>query len=251
MPSTIVYFHAHPDDESISTAGVMRKAAEAGHRTVLVIATDGDLGEIPEGLLKPGETLTQRRAAETAASAQILGVDRVEFLGYQDSGMAGEPTNGRDGAFAAAPVEEAAQKLAAILQEESADVLTCYDDHGGYGHPDHVQVHHVGIRAGELAGTPRVYQATMSRDRLAEQIRRQPDSGLPAEAATTWGTPEAEITAAVDVTPWLKHKRESMRAHASQIYPDSPFLGTDDEAFAYAFGTEWFIGPEGAPDGSN
>ncbi|HVX44903.1 MAG TPA: PIG-L family deacetylase [Mycobacteriales bacterium] len=248
MPSTIVYFHAHPDDESISTAGVMRKAAEAGHRTVLVIATDGGLGEEPDGLLQPGETLVQRRAAETAASAEVLGVARVEFLGYADSGMAGEPTNQAPNAFAAAPVDEAAQRLAAILQEENAGVLTCYDSYGGYGHPDHIQVHHVGLRAAELAGTPRVYQATMSRDRLAEQIRNQPDAGLPAEAATTWGTPEAEITAAVDVTPWQKFKRESMRVHASQIYPDSPFLGIDDEAFAYAFGTEWFIGPEGAPD---
>jgi LmbE family N-acetylglucosaminyl deacetylase len=248
MPSTIVYFHAHPDDESIATGGVMRKAAEAGHRTVLVIATDGGLGEEPQGLLQPGETLVQRRAAETAASAQILGVSRVEFLGYADSGMAGEPTNEAANAFAAAPIDEAAQRLAAILQEENADVLTCYDPYGGYGHPDHIQVHRVGMRAGELAGTPRVYQATMNRDRLAEQMRARPDSGLPPEAATTWGTAAADITAAVDVTPWQKFKRESMRAHASQIYEDSPFLGIDDEAFAQAFGTEYFIGPDGAPD---
>ncbi len=106
----------------------------------------------------PGESLTERRVAELAASAEILGVDRVEYLGYRDSGMDGEPTNHDAEAFARADVEEAAARLAQILRDERADVLTVYDDHGGYGHPDHVQVHRVGVRAAELAGTRRVYE---------------------------------------------------------------------------------------------
>ena len=241
--ATLVSFHAHPDDECIACGGVIRKAHEDGHRVVLVVATRGELGEIPEGLLDDGEELWQRRILETQASADILGVDRLEFLGYTDSGMMGDPTNDRPGTFWTADVEEAAAKLAAILIDENADVLTVYDDHGGYGHPDHIQVHRVGMRAAELAGTPRVYQSTINRDR-AIAGRREFDrlNGVETpELAEDFGTPESEITCAVDVTAFADHKRRAMRAHASQISEQSFFLAMPDEAFRFAFGTEWFI----------
>lgn len=242
MP-TLVSFHAHPDDECIATGGVLRKAHEDGHRVVLVVATRGELGEVPEGFLDDGEELWQRRIVETRASADALGVDRVEFLGYTDSGMMGEPTNDQPGTFWTADVEEAAAKLAAILRDEAADVLTVYDDHGGYGHPDHIQVHRVGMRAAALADTPRVYQATINRDRaIAGFTKFAAQNGEePPEFSDDFGTPEAQITCAVDVRKFLNHKRQAMRAHASQISEQSFFLAMPDDAFEFAFGTEWFI----------
>src|SRR6266508_1136963 len=164
--ANLISFHAHPDDESIACGGVMRKAADEGHRVVLVIATRGENGEVEDGFLDEGEELWQRRVDETQAAAKILGVQRVEFLGYVDSGMMGTPENDVPGSFWTASVEDAAQKLAEILRSENADVLTVYDDNGGYGHPDHIQVHRVGLRAAELAGTPRVYQNTMNREHM-------------------------------------------------------------------------------------
>lgn len=247
--ATLVTFHAHPDDECIGCGGVVRKAADEGHRVVLVVATRGEVGEVEDGFLDDGEELWERRVAETHASAKILGASRVEFLGYVDSGMMGEPTNDAPGTFWTAPVEEAARRLAAILREEDADVLTTYDDNGTYGHPDHIQVHRAGKRAAELAGTPRVFQATMNSDHvrrtmLAYAEQRAKEQGLEqAELPdpAVLGKPDAEITAAVDVTPYLRHKREAMRAHASQIGERSFFLTLPDDAFADAFGTEWFI----------
>lgn len=246
--ATMVSFHAHPDDECIACGGVMRKAAEEGHRVVLVVATRGEHGEIPEGLLAGGEELWQRRVAETHASAGILGAQRVEFLGYTDSGMMGTPANEAPGSFWTAPVEEAAARLAAILTAERADVLTCYDDNGGYGHPDHIQVHRVGLRAAALAGTPRVYQNTINRDHLLRGMQafagQAAAAGIEMPDPTAdpgFGKPESVITAAVDVRPWLPAKRRAMRAHASQISEASFFLALPDEAFGYAFGTEWFI----------
>ncbi|HYS41171.1 MAG TPA: PIG-L family deacetylase [Pseudonocardiaceae bacterium] len=242
--ATLVTFHAHPDDESIGVGGVMRKAADEGHRVVLVVATRGENGEVPDGFLTDGEQLWQRRVVETQAAADILGVQRVEFLGYTDSGMMGTPTNDVPGSFWTTSVDEAAEKLAAILREENADVLTCYDDNGGYGHPDHIQVHRVGIKAAELAGTPRVYQNTMNRDQI---LRGRVFMGAVAddmpdiEGQDNFGKPEEVITAAVDVTKYLETKRAAMRAHASQISDSSFFLSMPDEAFAYGFGTEWFI----------
>ncbi len=246
--ATLVSFHAHPDDECIACGGVMRKAADEGHRVVLVVATRGENGEVPDGFLADDEPLWERRVIETNASAKILGAARVEFLGYVDSGMMGTPENDVPGAFWQADVEEAAQKLAAILREENADVLTCYDDNGGYGHPDHIQVHRVGMRAGELAGTPRVFQNTMNRDHMIRgrammsQVDNTTVVDLPElDENSPFGKPEAEITAEVDVTGYLDAKRAAMRAHPSQISEQSFFLSLPDEAFGYAFGTEWFI----------
>jgi LmbE family N-acetylglucosaminyl deacetylase len=246
--ATLVSFHAHPDDESIACGGVMRKASEEGHRVILVVATRGERGEIQPGVLAEGEDLWRRRVEETHAAAEILGVHRVEFLGYTDSGMMGTPDNDVPGSFWTAGVDEAAKKLTAILESEQADALTCYDDNGGYGHPDHIQVHRVGIRAAELAGTPRVFQNTMNRDYLQRGrelfAERAAETGAEVPDVTEdeqFGKPESMITAAVDVTPYLEYKRRAMRAHASQISEESFFLAMPDDAFGFAFGTEWFI----------
>src|SRR5690349_5182 len=131
--ATLVCFHAHPDDEASLTGGSMARAAAEGHRVVLVVATDGALGEVPEDP-GPGETLVDRRRLETERSLAALGGHRVVWLGYRDSGMTGWPQNAEPGTFIQADVEEAAARLAAILQEEDAAVFTTYDWHGNYGH---------------------------------------------------------------------------------------------------------------------
>jgi len=244
--ATVVFFHAHPDDESIATAGTMAKLARDGHRTVLVVATRGENGEVPDGFLHEGELLGDRRVKETAASAEVLGVARHEFLGYVDSGMIGTPENDVPECFWQADVEEAAARLATILREEAADVLTIYDDNGNYGHPDHIQVHRVGVRAAEVAGVGRVYESTVDRDYFIDLFRRAAELGLepPPDAGAgefDMGKPGHLITTRVDVRDVLDLKRKSMRAHASQIADTSFFLAVPDEAFAAMWGTEWYI----------
>lgn len=245
--ATLVSLHAHPDDESIATGGTLARASAEGHRVVLVFATKGEHGEVPDGFLASDETLGERREREVAASARALDVHRVEYLGYHDSGMMGEPTNDRPTCFWQAGVDRAAQLLAAVLVEEAADVLTVYDDHGGYGHPDHIQVHRVGHRAAELAGTPSVYEATMNRDHLRRVMEQVGDEAPDVGEDSDFGSPEAEITTTVDVTGWLDRKRASMAAHASQIAADSIFLTLPDDRFAAVFGHEWFIRARGLP----
>jgi LmbE family N-acetylglucosaminyl deacetylase len=248
--ATLVCFHAHPDDEAIATAGTMAKAAAAGHRVVLVTATRGELGEPVDGILAEGEELWERRVREVQDAAAVLGVEQVDFLGYRDSGMMGEPTNDDPDCFWQADVDEAAQRLATILRAVDCDVLTHYDDHGNYGHPDHIQVHRVGKRAAELAQTPLVYEATMNRDAILRGMRERRDEWEAMEAEgrgpgidenTDMGSPEAIITHAVDVSGYVDLKRQAMQCHESQISPDDFFLAMPLEAFANAFGTEWFI----------
>jgi LmbE family N-acetylglucosaminyl deacetylase len=244
---TLVCFHAHPDDEVITTGGTIARAVAEGHRVVLVFATRGELGLVPEDLGR--ETLGERRTDEASRAAAILGAQAVEYLGYQDSGMAGDDTNDDPGSFWTADVEEAAQRLAAILERESAEVVTIYDDHGGYHHPDHIQVHRVGVRGADLAGTPRVYEATADADHFAEQVRAMRDA-IPPEIADEIPRPEdfennfspgELITTRVDIGPYLTTKRAALAAHSSQVDETSFFLQMPEELFAVAFGTEWFI----------
>ena len=244
--ATVTFFHAHPDDEAIATGGTMASLAEQGHRVILVTATRGELGEVADGYLDEGETLAERRVVETAAAAGVLGVTRQVFLGYEDSGMEGEPSAERPGCFATADLDEAAERLASILEEESTDVLVVYDEHGGYGHPDHVQVHTVGMAAADRAGTPVVYMSTMDRGFMMALRRQAAETELfgsdeELEGVDTMGEPTERITTELDVSPWLSAKRDAMAAHASQISEESFFLSMPDDVFATVWGQEWFI----------
>ncbi len=248
--STLVCFHAHPDDEALSTGGLMAKAAKAGHRVVLVTATKGEQGEPQPGVLEPGEELWTRRVTELAESAEILGAEPPRFLEYEDSGMVGEPTNDNPACFWQADVEEAAQRLAAILTEVEADVLTIYDDHGLYGHPDHIQVHRVGLRAAELASVTNVYEATVNRDRalesMSEMSAEMEADGLEGPSVDDFeefGVLENDLAYTVDVTGHLETKRASMAVHRSQISDQSFFLYMPPERFAQIFANEWYAVP--------
>ena len=262
MAHTLVTFHAHPDDESLLTAGVMAKAASEGHRVVLVVATAGEVGDADTAYRdEDQQDLGGSRLAELERSAAILGVDRVVHLGYRDSGSGPESTAASIGGtgdgsrrFVEVPVDEAAEALAAVLREEQADVVTVYDPNGGYGHPDHVHVHAVGHRAAELAGTPVVLEATINRDLMTMGLElatslgfEVPDSFSPA-SFDRWFLPAAELTHAVDVTAFIEQKRASMAAHESQATSAvegtrsmAVFLALPDEYFTLAFGTEWFV----------
>ena len=255
---SMVVLHAHPDDESIQTGGTMAKAAAEGHRVTLVVATRGEHGEVVETVLDEGEQLGMRRVAETYASAEVLGVQRVEFLGYVDSGMRGVETNELPECFWKADVEEAAGRLAVILEAEQADVLTVYDDNGAYGHPDHIQVHRVGTRAAQLAGTPRVYESTINRDAIRRMMQEAMQAGVeppggeaPDPESFEIGVPEDRITTVVDVKAQVPRKRDAMRAHASQIDETSWFLSMPEVLFEQAFGKEWFIRQGGSRSGDD
>jgi LmbE family N-acetylglucosaminyl deacetylase len=254
--ATLVSFHAHPDDEAIACGGTMALAAAAGHRVVLVTATAGECGEVADGVLAPGELLGERRQQELADAAAILGVARVEILGYRDSGMLGTPENEDPDCFWQTPVDDAAARLARILAEERPEAFTIYDDHGNYGHPDHIQVHRVGVRAAEMAAVDRVYEATLNRDHFRRLMAQAAELGLGDAAdlpdmediGDQMGLPEDVLTTAVDVSKYLETKRRAMAAHASQIAENSFFLSMPAPAFAAAFGTEWYR-LRGAPPG--
>ena len=246
---TLVAFHAHPDDESLLTGGTLAKAASEGHRVVLVTATDGERGlaGYEDGT---GVVLARRRVAELTEAAAALGVHRVVRLGYADSGL--HPDQHEADAFCHADVDEVAQRLAELLVDERADVLTVYDANGGYGHPDHVQVHRVGIRAAQLAGTPVVLEATVSAGlfRAALLVMRAIGHVLGRPPPLGTGgifSSRRQLTHRVSIGEQLAAKRAALAAHTSQQRPQGRgrvldrVLRLPAPVFALAFGHEWFI----------
>lgn len=251
MTTSVVFFHAHPDDEAIFTGGTMLKLARAGSRVVLVLATSGELGEV-RGDLAEGESIGERRAAETARAAEILGIARVEFLGYLDSGLPGDPANDEPDSFATVDTEEAASRVARVLTEEDAAALVVYDAGGIYGHPDHVQVHRAGVRAAQLAGVPTVYQATVDREYLHFVETHLVDEASRALVTMpTVGVPTVFVTTEVDVRDVLDAKRAAIAAHGSQVPETSSAMALTAAAFAGVYGFEWYVreGPPGVIDG--
>jgi LmbE family N-acetylglucosaminyl deacetylase len=252
-PRTLVAFHAHPDDEALLSAGTLARAAAAGHRVVLVLATNGEAGLVGDDVLATGEDLGRRRAGEAQASVDALGASLV-LLGYRDSGHV--PRDDGDwppGSLCAAPVEQAAARLTEVLRAEGADLLVADDVNGGYGHPDHRRVHEVARLAAERTGVA-LAQVTIDREFLAGGIELAAGMGLEVPPGfvppdvSSWYTTHDAITHTVDTTPALAAKRGSMAAHASQSTgaPDSTrtlavFLGLPEEIFAVAFSTEWFV----------
>ncbi|MBI5090331.1 MAG: hypothetical protein HZB15_16145 [Actinobacteria bacterium] len=99
----------------------------------------------------------------------------------------------------------------------------------------------------------------MNRDLVVSSMKaamEAPDGSMPADFdpegpaddGNPFGTPEAELTHAVDVTAYVKHKRASIACHTSQATDTGMFLAMPEEIFTLAFGTEYFI-KAGAPPG--
>lgn len=249
MSHTLVSFHAHPDDEALLTGGTLARAVAEGHRVVLVVATDGAAGLASSATLTGQPSLAELRRRELAAAAAALGVDDVRDLGYGDSGDDGAH-HGRREAFASADVEEAAERLARILREVRADVLTGYDANGGYGHPDHIRLHAVAARAAELAHTPVVLEATVDRTLLCRALRAVRwlpgvPPGFRADLSDRF-CPRSALTHRVDVRHYLPAKRAAMAAHASQATADRDArtlafcLRLPRWLYGRVFGREWF-----------
>ena len=245
---TLLLVHAHPDDEAISTGGVMMKAKAHGHRVVLITATRGEVGEIynmDEAASRP--RLAEIRTAEEKAAGEILGVDRIEFLGYRDSGMVDTADNKDPRSFHQAKLDEAAAKLAVFLREERPAVVVTYGEDGVYGHPDHIKAHHVTNAAVELlekegSSVKKLYYTAIPRSRMEafmenmpEEARRQQNSNMRIA-----GTPDELVTTEIDVHDYLEGKRQAFQAHTSQIDPNSWFATMQDQIYEIAFGTEFY-----------
>lgn len=259
---TFLAVHAHPDDESICTAGTFARYAAAGVRTALVCCTRGEEGEIRDPALDATEAqprLGAIREAELRAATAVLGIAELHLLGYRDSGMAGAESNANPRNFINADPDEAAERLAAILRALRPQVVVTYDEHGGYGHPDHRMAHRVTRLAVERAARhgvdgagwtiPKLYYTVLARSvvlRVNEQMLARGlappfDSQHPDPKVRQGTVPDRLITARVDVRGYWEVARRALRAHRTQLPADDVLLALPADIAAEAFAVEHYI----------
>ncbi|MGW0768651.1 N-acetyl-1-D-myo-inositol-2-amino-2-deoxy-alpha-D-glucopyranoside deacetylase [Streptomyces sp. NPDC002676] len=254
----LLLVHAHPDDESINNGATMARYAAEGAHVTLVTCTLGERGEVipPELRHLTGAALGAHRRGELAAALGALGVADFRLLGgagrYGDSGMMGTSDNDDPDCFWQADLDEAAGQLAEVILEVRPQVLVTYDDHGGYGHPDHIQAHRVAMRAVELAGeqghqVQKVYWNRVPRSVVEAAFARLEDelSVLPFDkSASVDDVPgvvdDSKITTAVDGTAHAPAKAAAMRAHATQIEVAEPYFALSNELAQPLFTTEYY-----------
>jgi mycothiol conjugate amidase Mca len=258
---TLMTVHAHPDDETIGTGGTMAKAVAEGHRVVLVTGTRGELGEIvvpemdtPENHRRLGEI----RAGELEGAMGELGVTEWESLGYRDSGMMGTEGNRDPRNYWQANLDEAIGRLVWFVRHYQPDVMTTYNDFGGYGHPDHIRTHLVAVgafeRAGDATAYPdqlgdgvepwapsKLYEQAFSRaqrDRMNERMKElgrrsfwlPPEDATPEQLAEHEAfmakatVPEEAITTRIDISGQIDQKLAAINRHVTQISSESPFM---------------------------
>ena len=256
---TLMTVHAHPDDEAISTGGILAKYSAEGIRTVLVTCTKGELGKAEDPLYKPPRPdmgIAEIREKELAAAIRILNICAYHNLSYKDSGMIGTQGNHDPKAFVRADITEAAHRLAGIIRRERPQVVVTYDENGIYGHPDHIMANRVTQKAFAAASDPNVpldeseppwqpsklYFFALP-DALLKKFRRTAENtGRPEAApADLMGTPDDEITTRIDVTRFLDQKFEAVFSHASQFGPSHFFHHLPDALKAEMFGVEHFV----------
>jgi len=276
---TLMTVHAHPDDETIGTGGVMAKSVAAGRRVVLVTCTRGEQGEIVVPAIDTPDNhrrLGELRAAELEAAMGELGVTEWESLGYRDSDMMGREGNDDPRTFWQADVDEAAGRLTWLIRRYQPDVITTYNSFGGYGHPDHIRVHDVSVLAFARAGDPAWYPKQLEnglqpwtpsklyetaipasvRDAMSEAMKRagKPSFWDPPEDATPEQlaereelmakmlVPDEKITTWVDIAgDPIDRKWRAIQRHVTQIAMDSGFMVFGEEGWKEHWAREAFV----------
>ncbi|MGI9601932.1 MAG: mycothiol conjugate amidase Mca [Acidimicrobiales bacterium] len=257
-PRCVLTVHAHPDDEASKGAGTIARYHAEGVRTVLVCCTGGEEGDILNKAMDTPEVradLPAVRRAELASAADAIGYDEVVMLGYRDSGMPDSDANAHPDCFAAADLDEAVDRLVAIIRRERPQIIVTYsDDQRGYQHPDHLRVHDISVPAFDRAGDPdhrpdlgppwepvKLYYTQWSRARIEARHQAFLDLDLESPYDTFWfdrPSQDDRITTRVDVADYYEARSGGLRAHATQVDPDSAFwfgLPPDVDRDAYPY----------------
>jgi N-acetyl-1-D-myo-inositol-2-amino-2-deoxy-alpha-D-glucopyranoside deacetylase len=247
----------HPDDETITAGGLMAAAVERGVPVTLVCATRGEAGEssIPE--IADSEELGVVREQELRDAMRLIGVSDVRFLDYRDSGMEGSDNAHNPRAFVRAAVAAAAAKLATFIRALRPALIVTYGPEGVYGHPDHIHLYHVTLRAVLDAGdssyrdragaapwqTPSLYFGTTPREDMLALLDRpnSPLDRLSESARANLGTPRADITHVLNTERWAEPKLAALRAHRTQTGEGGPLSRITSEVLEQRLGHEYFV----------
>lgn len=248
MSRRLLAVHAHPDDESSKGAATYAHYVHSGARVVVVSCTGGERGDVQNpGLAEMAmaeRDITGLRRREMARAQAILGFEH-RWLGYEDSGLPGPEEPLPPNSFALIPLEHSAEPLVKIIREVRPQVMVTYDEEGGYPHPDHIRTHEISMYAMAAAADParyphagpawqihKVYYDRMFNPSRAKAMfdafsKVEPDSPRLAELESLMSRMRARpdvATTHIDVADFFEHRDDALRAHASQVSPDSTFF---------------------------
>ncbi len=231
--------HAHPDDESSKGGGSAARYATAGVGVVLVCCTGGEAGSVLNPALDRSEVkkrLPEVRRQELIEATAHLSYQRVWMLGYRDSNM---PASGEPGTFATVPLDETVRALVRLIRRERPHVVVTYPaNQRGYRHPDHLRVHDASLPAYKAARDPafhpelgapwapqKLYYIVWSRARLVARHQAFVQLGLPSpfnpERWKRRRSMDHFLTTKVFVGDHWEQTRNALRAHATQVDPNS------------------------------
>lgn len=258
---SLMAVYAHPDDEQ-GVSGAFARYARQGVNTTLICATRGEVGEIAPGVDATPETLGQVREGEMRCAAAKIGLRHLYFLDYRDSGMVGTPENADERCLHQSDLLDVAARVTRIVREQKPQVMITFDAWGGYGHPDHIQIHKAALLAFFVAGDPRAFPEQLkdglepwtplklyfnvwARSRFTKYIEYLEREGkeIP-EWMSTFGQralPEEVITTRIDVEEFAKLKLESLQCHASQLGPNTIFSQIPQEVWLSMVKNETFM----------
>jgi LmbE family N-acetylglucosaminyl deacetylase len=241
MENSLLAIYAHPDDEAFGTGGMLARYASEGVRVSLVCATRGEVGEISDPSFATPETLGQVREGELRCAAETMGVSELVFLDYRDSGMQGAPENLDPRAFINAPAGEVVPRLVQIIRKLRPQVIATFEPYGGYGHPDHIAIHHHTVAAFHAASDPqrypelgpawqtsRLFYTAIPRSFFLEMRRQMQALGMDTsdfdhfeDPKTGW--PDEQVHVRLDVSSTVDSKWQALNCHRTQFGPGNLF----------------------------
>lgn len=250
----VLFSLAHPDDEAFGLSGTIMLLRRRGVPVTLVTATRGEVGEILAPERATRETLGAVREQELRTAMSRAGLEDVRLLGYRDSGMDGTPENADPRSFVQAPVAEVIAQLVAVIRSVRPTAVVTFAEDGGYGHPDHIAIHHRTLAAVAVAADPdqpaglgepwrvgALYVTAMPRERLQQMARRAegPFRSLSPEQIAKLGVPLAEITITMPIADVVDDKLAVLREHRTQVGPNGPFSDLPPELVRTMMGWEF------------
>lgn len=256
----ILAVFGHPDDESFLCAATMARYREQGVPVTVVSATKGEVGQIHEGVEATPEMLPELRAQELRDAMAILGVDDVRFLGFRDSGMQGTDDNHHADALMNAPPDAVVEAIVRMMRDVRPAVVITWDESGGYGHPDHIAVHHHTTTAFHAAGDPSkfagagepwrpamLFYTALPGDEWMNMMREMRELGIfeteeidEAGEQALAELPRVEPNCIIDVSAYMERKEQAMLAHRTQLADVEPFLKLPVESRMRYLGREYF-----------
>jgi N-acetyl-1-D-myo-inositol-2-amino-2-deoxy-alpha-D-glucopyranoside deacetylase len=242
---TLLVALAHPDDEAFGSGGTLAHYASLGVRVLLACATRGESGKVTDPALGTVADLGALREQELHDACAALGIEKPIFLDYHDSGRLDRVQDHNPQALFNANLLEVEAKIVALIEEYQPDVMLGFDPHGIYGHADHLVMHRAAMgaffQAGRLEKPPqRLFATVIPTQKIRAMQANRPNSPLGQLDPSIYGVAINTIAVTMEVSAQQERKMATMRAHRSQVGPNSSFAALSPEVLAQILGAETF-----------